>query len=97
MYVFGNSEYAGFAFELNFAGRVCSELDLPGLCAKPGHHISNRSALIQPGEHEPSIREVFPHPQLLQGAYDEFNPGLAIPVHEGGVDIEEPAFFEGRY
>lgn len=23
MYVFGNSEDAGFAFELNFAGRVC--------------------------------------------------------------------------
>jgi hypothetical protein len=39
MYVFGNSEYAGFAFELNFAGRVCRQLDLSGFCAKPGHHI----------------------------------------------------------
>jgi len=32
-YIFGNREDAGFAFELNFAGRICRELDLPGLCA----------------------------------------------------------------
>ena len=49
LYVFGNGEYAGFAFELNFTGRVCRELDLPGFCAKPSHHIPDRCALIQPG------------------------------------------------
>jgi len=62
MYVFGNREYAGFAFELNFAGRVCRQFDLAGFCAKPRHHIPDRCALIQPGEHESPIGGVFPNP-----------------------------------
>src|SRR5579863_5102847 len=76
MYVFGNSEDAGFAFKLNFAGRVCRQLDLPGFCAKAGHHIPDWRALIQPGKHESAISGIFPDPQLLHGASQEFIAGI---------------------
>lgn len=92
MYVFGNREYAGFAFELDFAGRVCRELDLPGFRAQPRHHIPDRRALIQTGEHESPIGEVFPDPQLLHGAPQDLVAGVAISVLEGGIDIDKPPF-----
>jgi hypothetical protein len=82
MYVFGNSEYAGFAFKLNFTGRVCRQLDLSGFCAMPGHHISDWCALIKPRKHESSISGIFPNPQLLHGVSQDLTAGVAIPVLE---------------
>ena len=96
MYVFGNSEDAVFAFELNFAGRVCRQLDLPGFCAKAGHHIPDWCALIEPGKHESSIGGVFPDPQLLHSACEDLIAGISVPVLESGIDIEESSFFQGR-
>src|ERR1700739_1661008 len=32
VYVFGNGKNAGFALKLNFTGRVCRQLNLPGFC-----------------------------------------------------------------
>src|SRR5579859_6627421 len=94
MYVLGNSEYAGFAFELDFAGRVRRELDLSGFCAKPRHHIPDRCALIQTGEHESPIGGIFPDPQLLHGAPQDLVAGIAISVLEGGIDIDKPPFLQ---
>ena len=95
MYVFRNREDAGFALELNLTGRVCRELDLPGLFAKPRHHIPDRCALIQPGKHESSISGVFPDSQLVHGAPQDLVAGIPIPVLEGGIDIEEAPFLQG--
>ena len=95
MYVFGNREDAGFAFELNLTGRVCRQLDLAGFCAKSSHHISDRCALIQAGKHEPSIGGVFPDSQLLHGAARNLIAGISIPVLEGGIDIEKAPFLQG--
>ena len=63
MYVFGNSENAGFAFELNFTGGVGGELDLPGFRAEASHHIPDRYPLVKPGKHESSIGGIFPDPK----------------------------------
>jgi len=93
MYVFGDCEDASFALELNFAGRVCRQLDLSGFGAKPRHHIPDWCSLIQPGKHEPSIRGVFPDSQFLYSAPQDLITGVAIPVLEGGIDIEEAPFF----
>ena len=96
MYVFGNREDASFALELNLAGRVCRELDLPGFCAKAGHHVPDWRALIQPGKHESPIGGVFPDPQLLHSTAQDLISGVSIPVREGCIDIEKSSFLQGR-
>jgi len=95
MYVFGNSEYAGFAFELNFTGGVGGELDLPGFRAEASHHIPDRYPLVKPCKHESPIGGIFPDPQLLHSASQDLIAGISIPVLEGGIDIEEAPFLQG--
>ena len=96
MYVFGNSENAGFAFELNFTGGVGGELDLPGFRAEASHHIPDRYPLVKPGKHESSIGGIFPNPQLLHSASEDLIAGISIPVLEGGIDIEEAPILQCR-
>ena len=95
VYVFGRSENAGFAFELDLTGRVGSELDLAGFCAEPGHHIPDRAPLIEPRNHQSTIARVFPDPQFMHGTSEDLRAGVAISSLESGIDLEESAFFQG--
>src|SRR5882724_1045535 len=82
------------AVELNPVGGICGEHNVAGLGAETRDHVTNGAAALELRDHQIAIGGIFPNPQFMNGAPDEFGTGISITELKGGVYVHKTPFVD---